>query len=383
MRIHFLRTIALVLLAAASTSAESPQKEGRGPATRSDGSDLRMVYDTGYRSGYINRAGKVIVEPQFEDADEFFEGRARVSVDGKWGYIGPTGRFVVPPTYDCAENFSEGLARVTVGKKYGYIDKNGRIAVPIKFAVHAITDAPIFRSGLAPAPNPDGEGRGYIDRRGRMVIAPCFLSAQPFSEGLACVRVSTESGPKSGFIDTKGRMVIPAIYDACRQFAGGRAWVLLGEWDTGTYKLIDRSGRVVIELKYTDVSSFSDGLAAIGAGGFTLTHGLSADVGAKCPSYPRGKPGAGHTQLGKIGYIDISGKYVIAPTWTYAGEFSEGLAPVRTEQGWGYIDKTGRMVITPQFESAGSFFHGLARVHLSGRHNAVIDRSGRIVWSAP
>jgi hypothetical protein len=44
--------------------------------------------------GYINRAGKVIIEPQFDLADEFSEGLARIGIAGNFGYIDEAGKIV-------------------------------------------------------------------------------------------------------------------------------------------------------------------------------------------------------------------------------------------------------------------------------------------------
>ena len=47
-------------------------------------------------------------------------------------------------------------------------------------------------------------------------------------------------------------------------------------------------------------------------------------------------------------YIDKTGKYVINPQFDSAGNFSEGLAPVRIGDDktgkWGCIDKTGKFL---------------------------------------
>jgi hypothetical protein len=95
------------------------------PATRSQEvasePSLILIRENG-KLGYINSAGKVIIRPQYNKADEFYEGLARVQTGGKWGYIDATGKVVITPRFDCADNFSEGLARVIVGKKYGYVD---------------------------------------------------------------------------------------------------------------------------------------------------------------------------------------------------------------------------------------------------------------------
>jgi len=48
----------------------------------------------------------------------------------KAGYIDKTGKMVINPQYDFVEDFSKGLARVVVGErseiKIGYFDKTGK-----------------------------------------------------------------------------------------------------------------------------------------------------------------------------------------------------------------------------------------------------------------
>ena len=52
----------------------------------------------GEKFGYIDKAGKIVINPQFDDAYNFFEGLASVGVEDKWGYIDQTGRYVWEPT---------------------------------------------------------------------------------------------------------------------------------------------------------------------------------------------------------------------------------------------------------------------------------------------
>lgn len=65
--------------------------------------------------GYIDRTGRIVINPQFEEAGDFSEGLARVKTGGKWGYIDRTGRFLVNPQFEEAGDFSQGLARVKLG----------------------------------------------------------------------------------------------------------------------------------------------------------------------------------------------------------------------------------------------------------------------------
>jgi hypothetical protein len=75
---------------------------------------------------------------------------------------------------------------------------------------------------------------------------------------------------------------------------------------------------------------------------------------------------------GKWGYVDRTGKVVVAPRFDAAGRFSEGLAPVRLGRQLGYADATGALVLAPEFEPADGTLH---RKFSDGR--AVVRKAGR------
>jgi hypothetical protein len=81
---------------------------------------------------------------------------------------------------------------------------------------------------------------------------------------------------------------------------------------------------------------------------------------------------------GKFGYIDQTGRVVIAPQYETTYGFSEGLAAVKLNGKYGYIDATGRLVIPAQFEDTYMFSEGLAWVKVNGQY-AWIDRTGKVV----
>ena len=97
-------------------------------------------------------------------------------------------------------------------------------------------------------------------------------------------------------------------------------------------------------------------------------------------------------QDGKVGFIDQSGSLVIEPLFdgpfNVGPVFSEGLAPVRTSDGWGYINENGKLVLRTTVDSAGSFSEGLApacvaKTRADKRKGVLkcgfIDRTGKIV----
>ena len=53
-------------------------------------------------------------------------GLFRVQVDGKIGFIDRAGKVAIEPQFDEAFNFSGGLALVKVSDRFGYIDRTGK-----------------------------------------------------------------------------------------------------------------------------------------------------------------------------------------------------------------------------------------------------------------
>ena len=170
-----------------------------------------------------------------------------VCVGEKYGFIDKQGRMVINPQFDMALDFSEGLACVGVGsdektRKYGFIDKQGRMVINPQFDM-----ALNFSEGLA-CVGVDEKTRkhGFIDKQGRMVINPQFDWADSFSEGLAQVGFGNDlKASKWGFIDKQGRMVINPQFDMALGFSEGLAKVGFGDWMAWKFGYIDKQGRMV------------------------------------------------------------------------------------------------------------------------------------------
>ena len=104
--------------------------------------------------------------------------------------------------------------------------------------------------------------------------------------------------------------------------------------------------------------SFSEGLAAV------LTGSRSDEAGA-------------------WGYIDKQGRMAIAPAYTQASPFQNGLAAVSQGHLWGYIDPKGQWVIKPRYTTATGFnAEGTALVE-DDEHDVLIDRQGKVVKTFP
>lgn len=278
---------------------------------------LAGVYLAGRGWGFIDKTGKVVIEPQFEAGGSFSEGLAVVVVKGKSGFIDKTGRVVIEPVYDTAYSFSEGVAVAVKGDESYLIDKAGQKVLSQnndQLRLDINNDARLS-DGLIAAYDCAKAKVGFLDKAGRFVVEPKFVQAEPFSEGLARVAVEDEDGEEMlGFINRSGQFVIPPSFNTDAEFP-------------------------------RNSTDFSEGLAS-------LTEGLNPTI----------------TEEAKFVYVDKKGTIVLQTEFFFAGPFHDGLAVVYDSESdrWGFIDKSGKVAIPLKYDSASDFSEGLAYVAVQG-----------------
>ena len=181
--------------------------------------------------GYIDQSGNFLIKPEIEGlSGDFSEGlipieiggrdrkdseRSYTHISGKWGFVDKTGKIIIEPKFENADEFSEGLANVTIGKKYGYIDKSGKIVIAPQFEYSSNSyRCANFIEELACF---ERDGKiGFINKTGKVVIEPQFDFAEKFNDGFASVSFPAsesfddkEPRYRGGFgvIDKTGRII--------------------------------------------------------------------------------------------------------------------------------------------------------------------------------
>lgn len=230
MRCLPLFTLLGVLLLAGCRYSPAPMPQAAAPVV------LFPVQQEG-RWGYIDRAGTLVIAPQFDRAWRFSEGLALVEVGGQFGYINPQGERVIAPQFDDALYFSDGLAPVQQDSVWFYIDPTGRRVEDKPFDL----DPALLEEGRYEPKNPNpvkvANRYGFMNAAGQLVIPPRFDQATHFADSLARVQVSGQWG----FINPNGTLVIPPRFDQAWDFQDGLALVAVD----GAYGYIDRSGQYV------------------------------------------------------------------------------------------------------------------------------------------
>jgi hypothetical protein len=231
----------------------------------SDGMFLFYTKDENYNYwyGFLDKTGKVAIEPQYKDAEGFSDGLALVKKDAKdsWvddhAFINKKGEIVVDfKTYTRMKSFSDGLAAVNIDNDdkdvWGYINTKGEVVIA---PTHDYTYP--FSDGVAIVGKNDKDL--LIDKKREVAFIPGkdmeFLE-ETFSEGLMPVAKGNGLKVKCGFINTKGEEVLPLEYDYVEGFIDGEAYVIKD------FKLlvIDKKGEVLEEetLDADDIEDYID-----------------------------------------------------------------------------------------------------------------------------
>ncbi len=390
MRTAAYRSVAAMLLtglaAVPCTIVSAPMIWAKPLSSRSN----LFPFERNGKVGFINNRGRIVIPPSIEArisyVGDFSEGLARIE---NQGFIGENGSWVIRKSSFWLYDFSDGLAKFTPGIdgedfRDGYLDRTGREL----FAVGARRGGS-FSDGLAPfegegqsgdiaslrnGPYRDPEPVGFVDKTGKIAIAPVFAEVGPFVRGLAravldgpCYRVTPENdhegspttgnatscggAPPSakapcgvGFLDLKGAFAIPAQFEAARDFSEDLAAVR----SQGRWGYIGRDGNFVIPPQFDQAESFHGGYAAV--------------------------------KIGKSwGYIDRGGTRKIRARYSTAGPFSVGLALVSEGARFFYINSQGSVAIRGPFAEATDFVQGLAAVSTgSGRVNYINTRGKEV-----
>src|SRR5262249_46183571 len=132
--------ICIMSLIALSTSCDGPKNTEQAALQPS----ALFPVKHGGKWGYIDKTGKIVIEPRFHFAGSVAEGRAPVKLGKKWGYIDTSGKIAVNPMFDLSGGASDGLINLAVGDRLAYLCKNGKVVI-----YPQIDEADRFSEGLA------------------------------------------------------------------------------------------------------------------------------------------------------------------------------------------------------------------------------------------
>ncbi len=344
----------------------------------------------GRKFGFINRAGAVVVSPQYDAVAEPSEGRARVTTGTLSGYTDLSGKVVIEPKYDGAEDFHNSRAIVRQDSRYSLIDPSGKLIAEIPYRVLGDFHRGLLR--VQASGRTDASGRrlpttyGFVDLAGKLVIPPQFMPAGEFPDDPANLPVAGLDHDWCYF-DTSGKIIIRQSMgehlNNPNLFFNGR--LLVKEGFTWGYK--DATGAWAIPAKYNDAQNFQNGFARVQEGAKWIMidvqgNTLTEDKRKLKPIEPSTEGLALARENDVLGWIDAKGELAF-PLRKYeeAHSFAAGRARIKLDGLYGYLDPTGALKIPNIYFSATDFRHGLALVQTTDG-SAYIDPEGKAVWKS-
>ncbi|MGO6898415.1 WG repeat-containing protein [Rhizobium ruizarguesonis] len=197
--------------------------------------------------GYSDRqTDKELIPQMFEQAMLFSEGLAAVRINGLFGYVNTAGKVVIEPRFDLAGPFHDGFAEILVGQHTGVVAETGKVVLEPQFArsTPVMGDVLIVRKGqykLQRPPEMDElepfEGL-YIEHGpiGLYSLRKGWLTAytyefKPFERGrpnYVWARDLSAKQPRFGLMDKEGKWKVEPAFDAvqsltaCQSISFGR-----------------------------------------------------------------------------------------------------------------------------------------------------------------
>ena len=208
--------------------------------------------DSNQRShGFVDRAGRWVIEPRFRDAKPFGDSPATAaSLDGeRYGLINARGDWVLKPHYPHIDAFnSDGLAYFDEPNAWdnghGYLDARGKVVV--KGGRH------LSRRMACGVVSNSYDGTVFLTADGKPLPGPRLSYGSDFSaeSGFAVVRTAVQ-GPTAratwGLLHPDGRFV-PAPAHLLEPLTNGDGWLVGHTPDTPLVPFLTRDG----QLAYID-----------------------------------------------------------------------------------------------------------------------------------
>ena len=400
-----MKTIAITLVAFALNAIVPP------PA--SDDSDTaRFSITVNGKKGFINNSGEIVIPPQFLDAQEFSEGLCAVRIEGTYGFIDTQGTMRIAPDYDYATEFNEGLALVYLDGKPLFINSKGEQVITGNYKRMML-----FQEGKSQVYTHSGK-QGIIDKTGKLVIDTVYKYIGDFEGGVAIVKGLNHDKEEEdetrvaevSVINEHGEMLVPyGKYEQIENYSDGFfevSWRDKKDPEVSLDGYMNSKGEVVCTFPENRIS-WSSGAVHNGIARITLAEKVGkkrseehfdsyitpyGNTVYSNKAYPKGTDFKENFAFvtntdNRISMINRHGVIIAENKFRdVAGGFRNGMALVKTKDGWGVIDTTATFILTPRFKAIHKtiideyiFFHELKNDSDENPKYGLADLTGNII----
>ncbi|GAB3222956.1 WG repeat-containing protein [Spirosoma arcticum] len=290
--------------------------------------------------GFIDKQGKIIIEPRYISTDQFHQGKTWVIYPAgtHYGlsYIDRAGKEVYkipiqyyPKDYLIKESTIDFVCNNDTREDVLWW-RNGEFFI-LNFNFTPFVEQQLQQSKSISSFKYQGKF-GIIDNDLvlKVPVALDDIDVDYTYSGQGLERV--QYGNKYGYVSpVTGELIVPFEYSDTRKPTNGLFWVK----KNGKWGCIDKTGKLRIPHLYDEAT------------GFTAEDRSAVAIN------------------GKFGHIDKSGKVRTPLKYDFASYYNHGISMVRINDKYGYIDTTDRFITQIIYDEALPFDHATTRVERS------------------
>lgn len=344
--------IASLILSSCTVPEWIPTNLLTGSDEMRNGSDFIKRVNVGYKFGYINKDGKVVIPAKYDEVFPFKNGRARVRVGERIGYIDRDGNYIQKPECSRYDRSFEDFYLCSQGREYFVRNWKGKNIVPepLNWISEGSRGFSALRGG--------SQRFTYFDLQGNEVFQADEIGN--WQQGIAPFK---DKG-KWGYIRDDGTILLAARYDRADPFQSGQGYVSL----ECKYYRVSPSG----ELTNAPPRPREDIQICGPRGNAQVCHGkIENEQSVKCEKLPE--------EGGNSFKCAVDGASFTVNNVKWVSAYQYGLAHARqagTEK-LGMVNLKGEWVLKPRFNRIG-YFDGCYAYSEIDHIPFAIDRSGTL-----
>lgn len=337
----------------------------------------------------------ILAAPQFSELEDFHEGYALAKADNGWGVIAQSGKWAIAP--DAGLNSKPQYIGDAMFIMADNDQPSERDNASNHFSIFNAVNGQAVATDLLSKPlnvgrehwlvQPADGGVALIDNDGRAAVSKAIV---PSSTDIDGEWVMLGFGPRFGAIDSQGVWQIQPLYSAALNFVQPLNWASAVSDNRVT--LIDSTGGEPLEGFETaePLASMARLVLNDAITGETVlfdSSGHEVQRYAGPDSLQISNASEGTVPLrdskGLYGFIDASGKKVIGPYFDKVGPIKDGLAKAVKQStygaNYGFINLGGRFAMAPAFEWASDFSEKRVWAGMKGQAQLLNTNGGVVV----
>ncbi|UJP63289.1 WG repeat-containing protein [Mongoliitalea daihaiensis] len=155
----------------------------------------------GGKIGFVDKQGRWVIPPSYEQVGKFSQGKAAVSTRGSWAFINTQGNPLTEFKFEQSQGFVQGVAVVQYQGLFNLVDAAGHVLFDQGFDRIFPTENNYYlteRQGLM----------GLLSPAGKVIAEPSFqeIRREEFD------RIVARQGDKYGILNENGEFLLPLYY---------------------------------------------------------------------------------------------------------------------------------------------------------------------------